>query len=169
MNFANKPAWVKTAVDILNSMLLIEVVVRQDGNCHRSTVKSTLKASSKKFTVIIPMEEDQFGSRFGTCTCHAESQQRKESHVSTWRLLQNHQLLMTWLILLSYQAVDKAFWKEQYAQTAQCRTTAASMSDIKMNYTWWQSALYAWSLSAQTVLFKPTASHLPQAIVTSTT
>ena len=59
----------KTAVDILNSMLLIEVVVRQDGNCHRSTVKSTLKASSKKFTVIIPMEEDQFGSRFGTCTC----------------------------------------------------------------------------------------------------
>ena len=49
-----------------------EVVVRQDGNCcncHCCTVKSNLKPSSKKFEVIIPIEEDQFGSRFGTCTC----------------------------------------------------------------------------------------------------
>ncbi len=46
-----------------------EVDIRQDGNCHRCTVKSTLKASSKKFTVVIPMEEDEFGSHFGTCTC----------------------------------------------------------------------------------------------------
>ena len=28
-----------------------------------------------------------------------------------------------------------AFWRKQYAQTVQCRTNAASISDIKMNYT----------------------------------
>jgi hypothetical protein len=105
--------------------------IKRDGNCHRCTVKSTLKASSKKFTVVIPMEEDQFGSRFGTCTCGKPA---KEGIPCQHMVVVAKSSAIDDLprIGIIPGCMTKAFWKEQYAQIVQCH--AASMSDIKVNY-----------------------------------
>jgi hypothetical protein len=46
-----------------------------------------------------------------------------------------HSLLRLAPIDIIPGCMTTAFWKEQYAQTLPCHTTAALMSDIKMNYT----------------------------------
>ena len=101
-------------------------------NRTRCTVKSTLKASSKKFTVVIPMEEDQFGSRFGTCTCGKPA---KEGIPCQHMVVVAKSSAIDDLDCIGIipGCMTTAFWKEQYAQIVQC--PAASMSDIKMNYT----------------------------------
>jgi hypothetical protein len=115
-------------------ILCFEILIRQDGNCHCCTVKSTLKASSTKYTVIIPMEEDQFGSRFGTCTCGKPAKEGFPcQHMAV--VVKSSKIDDLGRIGIIPGCMTTAFWKEQYAQTVQCRTTAASMSDIKMNYT----------------------------------
>ena len=109
-----------------------EVDIRPDGNCYRCTVKSTLKASSKKFTVVIPMEEDEFGSRFGTCTCGKPA---KEGIPCQHMVVVAKASAIDDLarIAIIPGCMTTAFWRKQYAQTVQCRTT--SMSDIKTNHT----------------------------------
>ena len=111
-----------------------EVDIRQDGNCHRCTVKSILKASSKKFTVVIPKEEDKFGSRFGTCTCGKPA---KEGIPCQHMVVVAKTSAIDDLarIAIIPGCMTTACWRAQYAQAVQCRTTAASMRDIKTNYT----------------------------------
>ncbi len=41
--------------------------VMPEETCHRCTVSRT--ATNNQYTVTIPMVEDSYGSRFGTCTC----------------------------------------------------------------------------------------------------
>ena len=80
------------------------------------------------------MEEDQFGARFGTCTCGKPA---KEGIPCQHMVVVAKSSAIDDLdrIGIIPGCTTTAFWKEQYAQTVQCRTTAASMSDIKINYT----------------------------------
>jgi hypothetical protein len=64
----------------------------------------------------------------------SESRQMKESHVSTWWWLRKTSEIDDLdLARIGFipGCMTTAFWRKQYAQTVQCRTTAASISDIK--------------------------------------
>ena len=111
-----------------------ELEVRQNGNCHCCTVKSNLKPSSKKFDVIIPIQEDRFGSRFGTCTCGKPAKEGAPcQHMVVVAKSTRIEGLTRIDIIPGY--LTTACWKEQFAQDVHCSTTSASMSDIKLNYT----------------------------------
>ena len=72
-----------------------------------------------------------------------DSLRLEEKHFKKYKALawvRTEHLTLRGILIMenAFKDVDirsSAFWKEQYAQTVQCRTTAASMSDIKINYT----------------------------------
>ena len=78
-------------------------------DCHRWSGSAVEMATNNHATMSIKEEDTTSRMSLGRALEHApaasESRQMKESHVSTWWWLRKHQKLMTWLVLVSYQAV----------------------------------------------------------------
>jgi hypothetical protein len=173
MNRANHLARERTAVDIVNAVILIlklegkrfdmfkqeawtrddqvlteqglalmeeafkdvdvrnyQMNVMPEETCHRCTVSRT--ATNNQYTVTIPMVEDSYGSRFGTCTCGKPKKdgvpcQHMVTVVKAMAIdgLSRVKIMPYWW--------TTALWREQYAADEYCRTDV-SLDSIKATY-----------------------------------
>jgi hypothetical protein len=173
MNRANHLARERTAVDIVNAVILIlklegkrfdmfkqeawtrddqvlterglalmeeafkdvdvrnyQMNVMPEETCHRCTVSRT--ATNNQYTVTIPMVEDSYGSRFGTCTCGKPKKdgvpcQHMVTVVKAMAIdgLSRVKIMPYWW--------TTALWREQYAADEYCRTDV-SLDSTKATY-----------------------------------
>ena len=150
--------------DVFSNINIMEYRINATAcdSIHRVTVRKT--SSTNEYTVVIPMEADGYGTRFGSCTC---GQPKKDGipcrHMAV--IAMSSQINgLTRLQVMPYYWYTTAHWQAQYALDVNC-PTIESIQEVKATSTKDERLCYCPSWTATTKKGRPKENERRKSVV----